>query len=139
MNYAGFWIRTVAVIIDTIILMIVILPLMYLIYGDAYFAVSDEIRYSFGFWDTFLNHIFPAIFTLFFWNKFAATPGKMLLALKVVDAKTGEDIDLRQSIIRYIGYFIAILPLFLGLIWVAFDKRKQGWHDKMAGTVIVRK
>ncbi|KPN71164.1 RDD family protein [Neisseria sp. 83E34] len=139
MNYAGFWIRTAAGIIDTIILMIVILPLMYLIYGDAYFVMSEEIRYSFGFWDTFLNYIFPAIFTLFFWNKFAATPGKMLLALKVVDAETGKDIDLRQSIIRYVGYFIAILPLFLGLIWIAFDKRKQGWHDKIAGTVVVRK
>jgi uncharacterized RDD family membrane protein YckC len=31
-----------------------------------------------------------------------------------------------------------MLPLFIGLIWVAFDKKKQSWHDKLAGTVVVR-
>lgn len=44
----------------------------------------------------------------------------------------------KQAIIRYLGYFVAILPLFLGIIRVAFDPRKQGWHDKLAGTVVVR-
>jgi len=39
---------------------------------------------------------------------------------------------------RYFGYFLASIPLGLGLLWVAFDKRKQGWHDKLAGTVVIR-
>ena len=39
---------------------------------------------------------------------------------------------------RYLGYYVSIIPLFLGLIAVAFDPRKQGWHDKLAGTVVVR-
>ncbi|MFW2124742.1 RDD family protein, partial [Acinetobacter ursingii] len=43
-----------------------------------------------------------------------------------------------QGIIRYIGYIPATLVLFIGLIWVAFDSKKQGWHDKMAKTVVVR-
>ncbi|MBL8320870.1 MAG: RDD family protein, partial [Acinetobacter sp.] len=45
---------------------------------------------------------------------------------------------LKQSIIRYVGYFPAMMALFIGIFWVAFDKRKQGWHDKMANTVVIR-
>lgn len=40
---------------------------------------------------------------------------------------------------RYLGYFVSMLFLGLGCIWVAFDSRKQGWHDKLAGTVVVRR
>jgi uncharacterized RDD family membrane protein YckC len=75
---------------------------------------------------------------VFCWVKFAGTPGKRLLRLKVLDERTGENITVGQGIIRYIGYFPAILVLFIGLIWVAFDSKKQGWHDKMAKTVVVR-
>lgn len=142
LNYAGFWRRTAASVIDLLILSIITLPLLYLIYGEAYFTPVPEdssVFASRGVADLFFNYIFPIVFTLFFWLKFAATPGKMALGVKVVDAVTGEKINLRQSIIRYIGYFVATLPLFLGIFWVAFDKRKQGWHDKMAGTAVVRK
>ena len=142
MNYAGFWIRTLATSIDVIILMMIITPLLYLIYGDAYLAQlapTEEMKSSLGFWDTFINYMVPVVFTLYFWQKFAATPAKMLLGLKVVDAETGANINFRQSIIRYVGYYVAMLPLLLGVIWVVFDKRKQGWHDKMAGTVVIRK
>ncbi|MDO4907853.1 RDD family protein [Neisseria sp.] len=139
MNHAGFWLRTLATVIDTVIVFAVIAPLLYWIYGDTYFAPTEEIRFSLGFWDTFFNYIFPALFTLFFWNKFAATPGKMLCGLRVADAQTGGNISFRQSVIRYFGYFAAMIPLCLGLLWVAFDKRKQGWHDKIAGTVVIRK
>jgi uncharacterized RDD family membrane protein YckC len=40
--------------------------------------------------------------------------------------------------LRYAGYFVALLPVGLGILWVAFDARKQGWHDKLAKTVVVR-
>ena len=53
------------------------------------------------------------------------------------DAATGEKPTMKQWILRYIGYFVSIVPLGLGYVWVAFDKRKQGWHDKLAGTVVV--
>ena len=43
-----------------------------------------------------------------------------------------------QLIGRYFGYYVSTIPLFLGFVWVAFDPRKQGWHDKLAGTVVVR-
>jgi uncharacterized RDD family membrane protein YckC len=45
---------------------------------------------------------------------------------------------LGQSLVRYFGYFASCIPLFAGFIWIAFDRRKQGWHDKMANTVVVR-
>ena len=61
----------------------------------------------------------------------------MSLKLAVVDAKTGSKLTLQQSIIRYIGYIISALPLFLGYLWVAFDPKKQALHDKLAGTVVI--
>ena len=73
-----------------------------------------------------------------FWLYKQATPGKMVLSARVVDAKTGDALTLKQSIGRYLSYFVSIIPLGLGLLWVAFDPRKQGWHDKLAGTVVIR-
>ena len=58
-------------------------------------------------------------------------------AARVVDAKTLGPISTRQAIVRYIGYFVSTFSLFLGFIWVGIDRRKQGWHDKMAGTVVI--
>jgi uncharacterized RDD family membrane protein YckC len=39
---------------------------------------------------------------------------------------------------RFFAYFVSIFPACLGFLWIAFDRRKQGWHDKIAGTVVVR-
>ncbi|PIP08224.1 MAG: hypothetical protein COX51_04865, partial [Syntrophobacteraceae bacterium CG23_combo_of_CG06-09_8_20_14_all_50_8] len=41
------------------------------------------------------------------------------------------------AFLRWIGYFISALPLYIGFLWVAFDGKKQGWHDKLAGTVVI--
>ena len=73
-----------------------------------------------------------------FWLYKSATPGKMVLGLKVVDADSGTPLSVGQSIIRYLGYYIASIPLLLGLLWVGWDKKKQGWHDKLAKTVVVK-
>ena len=67
----------------------------------------------------------------------ASDPGEMAIKARIVDAKTGEKPTTKQWILRYIGYFVSAIPLGLGYFWIAFDKRKQGWHDKMAGTVVV--
>ncbi|MCF4372590.1 RDD family protein, partial [Acinetobacter baumannii] len=55
-----------------------------------------------------------------------------------LNEKTGNKLTFIQSLIRYIGYIPSILVFCIGLIWVAFDAKKQGWHDKMAKTVVVR-
>ena len=72
------------------------------------------------------------------WIYKSATPGKMLTGLIIVDAKTGEKPSIGQFIVRYLGYYVSIIPLSLGIIWVGIDKRKQGWHDKLAGTVVIK-
>jgi uncharacterized RDD family membrane protein YckC len=47
-------------------------------------------------------------------------------------------VDVVRALLRYVGLIISIVVLLLGVIWIAFDSRKQGWHDKIAGTVVVR-
>jgi uncharacterized RDD family membrane protein YckC len=81
----------------------------------------------------------PAVATVLFWMYRQATPGKMALGLRVVDATTGRPASTGQLVGRYLGYYVSMIPLLLGLLWVAFDPRKQGWHDKLAHTVVVRR
>ena len=66
-----------------------------------------------------------------------ATPGKMLVGIKVVDSITQQKISLSQSIIRFLGYIPAAGALGLGILWAAFNKRKRGWHDYLADTVVI--
>ncbi len=62
----------------------------------------------------------------------------MAISTKIVDAVSGNAPTNGQMIGRYFAYFISTIPLCLGFLWIAFDKKKQGWHDKLAGTVVVR-
>lgn len=134
-EYAGFWVRVGAAIIDSILLLIVISPLMTAIYGIQYWTNQS---YFLGFWDVVLNYLLPAVAIIIFWIYRSATPGKMMLKLSIVDAKTGGHPSKGQYIGRYLAYYVSAIPLFLGLIWVGFDKRKQGWHDMLAGTLVVK-
>ncbi|MEG2472246.1 RDD family protein [Acinetobacter sp.] len=140
-QYAGFWVRTGASLIDIIILMIATYPILWFFYsGDWHriFATGLSEQPQVLWFDIAVNYILPFAYTVAVWMLWSASPGKILLGLKIVDADTGDNIDLKQSIIRYVGYFPAMMVLFIGIFWVAFDKRKQGWHDKMANTVVIR-
>ena len=134
-EYAGFWIRTGAAIIDSILMLIIVLPLMIAIYGTDYWDTDSIIL---GFWDVLLNYILPACAVIIFWVYKSATPGKMATKITIVDAKTGGKPSTRQLVGRYFAYYVSIIPLGMGIIWVGIDKRKQGWHDKLAGTVVIR-
>jgi uncharacterized RDD family membrane protein YckC len=131
-EYAGFWIRVAAAIIDSIIVAIALIPIAMIVGWNSTYTsgMSSGLEWA---WQ-----LLCAIFYIFCWIKFAGTPGKRLLRLKVLDEKSGNHVTVGQGIIRYIGYIPATLVLFIGLIWVAFDSKKQGWHDKMAKTVVVR-
>lgn len=61
----------------------------------------------------------------------------MIADCKIVNATTGQPISLLQAIIRYFAYLVSALPLGLGFLWMIWDKKKQGWHDKIANTVVV--
>ena len=134
-EYAGFWIRLGAALIDLVVIAIVFLVPLTLIYGEEYW-IGDQFFY--GFWDLMLGYILPFVATVWFWLRYFGTPGKMALQLKIVDADTGGKLSLAQAIGRYFAYFVSAIPLLLGYIWVGIDKRKQGIHDKLAGTVVVR-
>ena len=85
-----------------------------------------------------IDWILPVVVILAFWIVRSATPGKMALKLRIVDATTLQPVPAGRLLLRYVGYYVAGIPLGLGLFWVAWDRKKQGWHDKMAGTVVVR-
>ncbi|MFT7258412.1 MAG: putative RDD family membrane protein YckC [Glaciecola sp.] len=134
-EYGGFWIRTVAAIIDSVLVIIISACILTIIYGTDYW-LSDE-SYQ-GIVDFSLSYLFPIVAVLVFWHYKSATPGKMVTNLTIVDAKTGRKPTTGQFIGRYVAYYISIIPFLLGIIWVGVDKRKQGWHDKLAGTVVIR-
>jgi uncharacterized RDD family membrane protein YckC len=134
-EYAGFWIRLGATIVDTILLMLVSFPLLWGIYGDEYFNANAEVA---GVADVLISWVFPAVAIILFWIYKSATPGKMAFKLRIVDARSGDKPSMGQFIGRYLGYWVSGFALGLGLLWVAFDRRKQSWHDKLAGTVVVR-
>ena len=134
-EYAGFWVRVGAAIIDTLLLSIIILPVLTAVYGSAYWSSDRLIQ---GPADFLVSWVAPAIAVVLFWIARQATPGKMALGIRIVDAETGGKPRNGQLVLRYLGYYVSMLPLFIGILWVAFDSRKQGWHDKIAGTVVVR-
>ena len=134
-EYAGFWIRLGAVLIDLMVMGVVLYIPSTVIYGSEYW-VGDQFFY--GFWDLMFSYVLPLVGTIWFWLRFSGTPGKMALKLKIVDAGTGNKLTFGQAIGRYFAYILSAIPFFLGYIWVGFDKRKQGWHDKLAGTVVIR-
>jgi uncharacterized RDD family membrane protein YckC len=137
LEYVGFWARVGAALIDTVLVLFVTVPLLVAIYGRAYLDGSRT-GIGTGVVDFLLSWVAPAVAVVAFWLYKQATPGKMAVSARVVDAKTGNTMTVGQSIGRYLAYFVSTIPLGLGLIWVAFDPKKQGWHDKLAGTVVVR-
>lgn len=79
------------------------------------------------------------IYFIGLWTWKSASLGKMIVGLKIVDKDTHNNISFKQSIIRFLGYIISLLPLGLGFFWMIWDKEKQGWHDKLAKTFVLKK
>ncbi len=134
LEYVGFWRRVLASIIDSLLIGMITLPLLLAFYGMAYLSSDNFIE---GPIDFLVSYVLPAVAIILFWVWKQATPGKMAMSAKIVDAKTGKEPSLGQYIVRYLSYFVSVLPLCLGFLWVAFDSKKQGWHDKIAGTVVI--
>jgi uncharacterized RDD family membrane protein YckC len=135
LDYVGFWARVGAALIDSVLLLAVITPVLYWFYGPSYFLEGGAVH---GAVDVLLNWVLPAVAVVVFWVYRQATPGKMVIKARIVDADTAGPPSTGQLVGRYFAYYISILPFCLGLFWVAFDARKQGWHDKLARTVVVR-
>ena len=136
-EYVGFWKRVLAALIDTLIVVVVSVPLLLVAYGTSYFSQTQQPGAFVGLWDFVIQVVLPAVGVILFWKFRGATPGKMAISAKIVDATTLGAPTPGQLVGRYFAYFVSILPLCLGLIWVAFDRRKQGFHDKLANTVVI--
>ncbi|EDN65822.1 membrane protein [Beggiatoa sp. PS] len=142
-EYVGFWQRTLAFWVDMLWLVPLLMGISYIVCG-----ASDCTAMPQNFdtlsqleqipWQTILiNDILPALLILWFWIAHSATPGKMLVDCKIVDAKTGKPITFKQAFLRCLGYIISFLSLGLGFLWILWDDRRQGWHDKIANTVVI--
>jgi len=134
-HYAGFWARVFASILDSLLQILVIMPLLFILFGSAVFTDPD---FDGGLGFGLIEWGLPAVVVILFWIYKSATPGKMMMGLIIVDADTGLTPRTSRLILRYFAYAVSVIPLFLGFFWVAFDKRKQGFHDKIAHTLVIR-
>jgi|SRR5882672_2322426 len=162
-EYVGFWKRFLAFLIDSLVVGVVLSPVMLALYGGGYFrrlnaeltsltassgdpnadalrlldilSRSDSAIMALG--DIRVQIAF-AVAVILFWRFRGATPGKMLVKAKIVTAEELAQPSTARLIGRFFAYFVSIFPLCLGFLWIAFDKRKQGWHDKLAKTVVIR-
>jgi uncharacterized RDD family membrane protein YckC len=133
-RYVGFWMRLVAMLIDTLII-VVLAVLVFLAFAGGNLSAPQPGQGS-G-WMNIVFNILVAVAVILFWRYRGATPGKMAISARIVDASTGGPPSTGQLIGRYFAYLLSTIPLFLGFLWVAFDRRKQGWHDKLSGTLVV--
>ena len=81
--------------------------------------------------------VVPMVAAVACWHLYGATPGKIAFSAKIVDARSGGRPSLMRLVARYAAYLVSALPLFLGFAWIAIDRRKQAWHDKIAGTRVI--
>ena len=158
-NYAGLNQRMIAAILDTLFMMLTLMPVLMWISEQLYPQVTFENMVALlpqpltlegayqaalasgmveklAFDYPFQALAMGAVFVLM-WGYWSSSPGKMLMRMKIVDADTGDNMTVRQSIVRYMGYFVSGACFMLGILWIGIDRRKQGWHDKMANTVVV--
>ncbi len=114
--------RLIAIIIDNIILG-VIAGVLYNLFGGTGYGLSffAGLAYNWYFWT----------------RKDGQTPGKSLMKIKVIKTD-GSPISDTDAILRYVGYYISGFFLLLGYLWAIWDENKQGWHDKIANTYVVK-
>ncbi len=154
-RYAGFWVRFLASWIDTAVLIVPIGLIVHLFSGGSWLDFSQlsqsiALAQNNGMvdalqsmpkasmkWESVFELLIAGV-TIIFWKRWAgATPGKKLLGIHVVDAVSGEDINNKQAIIRYIGYIVSTIPLGAGFLMVGLRRDKRALHDLLAETVVI--
>jgi uncharacterized RDD family membrane protein YckC len=61
-----------------------------------------------------------------------------MCGIRVVDLK-GKNLSIFKSLVRFFGYYLSLYCFGLGFLWILIDKNRQGWHDKLAGSIVVLK
>lgn len=133
--YAGFWVRLASSVIDTLFIGLGIFVTslgLYVVAGIAGIPgpVLDELA-------AYLVLVVPPAVLVTLWRSAQTTVGKLTLGLRVLDSRSGRPPVMWQCVVRYLGYIINIASLGVGFFWIAVDRRKQGWHDKLARTIVV--
>ncbi len=155
MKPAGFWVRAAASLIDTVIIALPMIAAVYLLSGGEWLdlgSMREAVSYALQGdaanamkhaqvtqmkWEIVFELLMAAVIIVF-WRRWAgATPGKKMVGITVVDAKSGGEIDNKQAIVRYIGYIASTVILLIGFLMVAFRKDKCALHDLMAGTKVI--
>ena len=153
-NYAGFWIRFVAVIIDAILIGFVSGVIIFPILGaigigaatmdpsamneDDAFAMISMLSGAMGAMQIVNLVIYWLYYALMESSAKQATVGKMAMGIKVTDMD-GNRIDFMKATLRFIGRVISGIILLIGYIMAAFTEKKQALHDIIASTVVVKK
>ena len=122
---AGFGIRLVAIAID------------FLIYVVILFLITIAAGWDASEMPWWIYELAWLVYNVGFWTWRGQTPGKMVLRLKITRTN-GAPLGLGRSLLRFVGYSVSQLPFFLGFLSIALDKSHRGWHDKIAGTQVVR-
>jgi len=150
-KFAGFWRRLVAFMIDSTIVTIIFVVLCVITTLAFFFGAMSvdnntwiaDLTNLTGFSPLLLILIFYIAINIAYFTYFhgatGRTPGKMLLGLQVCSAD-GTTISFGIAFLRAVGYLVSslLLTIPVGFIWAAFDKKKQAWHDKIAGTVVTK-
>ncbi len=135
--FAGLWIRTVAAFTD-LLFFVLFSGMVYLHLSDwladTVFEQTPSIQIAL-FLISALFYLF--ILTLYF-EKTMTTPGRAIFSICILDATSMGKPTTAQFIKRHLYYTASFMPLMLGFFWIIFDARKQGWHDKLSNTVILR-
>ena len=113
---AGFWIRMAALLLDTLLVVF----------------LTGMLHHSHD-----LELVVLAAYGAMMWKLRGATVGNIVFDLQVVRLD-GREIDWETAIVRALSCFLSLIVAGLGFIWIAFDGNNQAWHDKIAGTVVVR-
>jgi uncharacterized RDD family membrane protein YckC len=146
-EYAGFISRAMAIVLDIFLANIVIIAvavgaqwiLGFFTFGG-YFSDGDRLsdmgqlvlNLIVGVTMFTMTNLYPMVF----WMLTGQTIGKAVMGLRVVQIQ-GKPITFSVALRRLVGYYLSALFLFLGFLWVFVDDRRQGWHDKLAGTCVV--
>jgi len=133
-NYAGFWLRVLAFILDWILVGIIALPLS--IWSLLHYWGDLSVLVFFLF--PFMWYFFGLFYFIGYWTWYGQTPGKIAAGIKVVQAN-GDPIGFGRAALRYlVGYSIHYALAYIPFIAVAFQKRKRGVHDLIANTCVIR-
>ena len=146
---AGFFSRMMAFLLDIFLLLFLELMIGVVIFLVLHFfrykQILDFVKSVLGVEDQFaqfIGLISPILFLVvliyfvFFWTLVGYTPGKALLGLQIV-RQDGRPLSVGRALLRYLGYWVSAIPLFLGFIWVLIDRQHEGWHDKLANTHVI--